>query len=130
MTSRGRRLDEIGTAVARGAYTEQLRRVFEAYGRDQVLVLQYERCRADPVSEIERTIRFLGLEPPPEGPREPPEGTREPRSKPPLPEPLRLDLVARLHDDVQRLICLCPEIDLALWPNFSESVAGAGAEGA
>jgi hypothetical protein len=114
----GRKLDELAAAVARSAYTDQLRRVYGLYPRERVLVLQYERCSADPTAEMERTLRFLGLDSVP-GPAEDREGSRSPRSKPDLPPGLRDDLLARLEPDVERLVGLCPEIDLSLWPNFS-----------
>jgi Sulfotransferase domain len=115
--ARGRTLDELGTAVARGAYTDQLRRVFDLYPRDQVLVLQYERCTRDTRDQVERTHRFLGLEPHlDELPAR--ERVRSPAAKPELPAGIREDLVARLAPDVERLLGLCPEIDPDLWPNF------------
>jgi hypothetical protein len=116
--TRGRRLEELASAVARGAYSDQLRRVFDLYPREQVLVLQYERCLADATREMERTLRFLGLEPVPESPEEPREQGRPPRAKAPLPPQIHDDLVARLRHDVRRLATLCPEIDVSLWPNF------------
>ena len=47
----------------RGLYAQQLRRVFDAFPREQVLVLQYEACREDPARELARTFAFLGLRP-------------------------------------------------------------------
>lgn len=112
------RMIEITDALWRSYYHEQLRRVFELCPREQVLVLQFERCLADPSGQMDATCRFLGLEPFEELPeqlvRE-----RSPRDKPPLPERMRSELVARLSDDVAQLAGLCPEIDLSLWPNFA-----------
>jgi hypothetical protein len=112
------RLIEIADAMWRSFYYEQLRRVFELYPREQVLVLQFERCRADTAGQMETTCRFLGLEPFGELPsqlvRE-----RSPRDKPSLPDRMRDELVARLSDDVSKLAELCPDIDLSLWPNFN-----------
>ena len=48
--------------LARGAYHAQLRRWLDAYPKEQLLVLQYERCRAEPKTELARTYAFLGLE--------------------------------------------------------------------
>jgi hypothetical protein len=115
--SRGQKLDELATAVARSAYADQLSRVFDFYPRDQVLVLQYERCSASPSTEMERTLHFLGLDPVPL-PGERQERSRSPRPKPELPPGMREDLLARLAPDVERLLRLCPEIDVSLWPNF------------
>ena len=62
------RLPSIGDATWRGFYFQQLRHVFEFFPREQVLVLQFERCVADPVGEMERTWRFVGVEPLDEAP--------------------------------------------------------------
>jgi hypothetical protein len=116
------RMIEITDALWRSFYHEQLKRLFELYPRDQVLVLQFERCRTNPAGQMEATCRFLGLEPFDELPsqlvRE-----RSPRDKPPLADRLRDELVARLSDDVRQLIELCPEIDPSLWPNFKHIAA-------
>lgn len=118
--SRGRTLDELAAAVSRGAYTEQLRRVFDFFPRERVLVLQYERCTADPVGEMERTSRFLGLEPIAGAQQGPRERVRPPSGKPELAARMREDLVARLRHDVEQVASLCPEIDVSLWPNFRD----------
>jgi Sulfotransferase family len=114
----GRTLDEVASAVSRSAYAEQLRRVFDFFPRDRVLVLQYERCVADPLAEMERTCRFLGVEPLSELPAELLGPQRPPSRKPDLAEGMREDLVARLGPDVEQVVDLCPELDLTLWPNF------------
>ena len=119
--SRGRTLDELAAAVSRGAYTEQLRRVFDFFPRERVLILQYERCTADPVGEMERTCRFLGLEPIAGAQQGPRERVRPPSGKPELEARMREDLVARLRHDVEQAASLCPEIDLSLWPNFRDA---------
>lgn len=117
--TRGRTLDAVAGAVARSAYADQLARVFAVYPREQVLVLQYERCRADQVTEMQRTLSFLGLDPvaPAE---ELVEKSRPPREKPSLSDEMQEDLVARLLPDVERLAELCPEIDISLWPSFRD----------
>ncbi len=100
---RGRILDQIAVAVSRGAYAEQLSRLFDLFPREQVLVLQYERCVADPVAEMARTCRFLGLEPMSEPPQQLAKRSRPPNRKPELCSELHQDLVARLRFDVERL---------------------------
>ena len=112
------RLVEIADAMWRSFYFEQLSRLFELYSREQVLVLQFERCVVDPQGQMHSTCRFLGLEPFEELPRQLVR-ERDAREKPSLPERMREELVARLSDDVGRLAGLCPEIELSLWPNFS-----------
>src|SRR5947207_982402 len=58
------RLPSIGDATWRGFYFQQLRHVFALFPHEQVLVLQFERCVQDPVGEMARTWRFLGVDPP------------------------------------------------------------------
>ena len=48
----------------RSLYFAQLTRLLEHFDRAQLLVLQYERCAEDPVSELHRTYEFLDLDPP------------------------------------------------------------------
>jgi hypothetical protein len=117
------RISEIGDAVYRSLYSRQLEQLREIYDRERVLVLQYERCLADPLGEMRRTQAFLGLEPLPEAPKRLVKDSGAP-PKPKLPAQLREGLVARLHDDVARTIELCPELDIALWPNFSDLAGG------
>jgi hypothetical protein len=45
----------------RGHYAAQLKRLYEYFPPDQVLVLQHEKCRTDPLTEYARTLRFLGV---------------------------------------------------------------------
>ncbi len=112
-------LDRLGAmgAFQRGLYSQQLRRVFRALPHDQVLILQYERCRADPAAELARTFDFLGLRPfsPPasafERPVNPTTG-----HKLELSAALRATLAAAYAPDLAELAALAPEIDLALWP--------------
>ena len=47
----------------RGVYADQLLRLWRAFPREQVLVLQFERCVRDPLAELRRTFAFLGLDP-------------------------------------------------------------------
>jgi hypothetical protein len=119
----------LADALTRGLYHQQLRRVFEFFPRERVLVQQYERCVADPADELAATCRFLGLEPFDELPPRARERRRPPNPKPQLEEGMRADLIGRLEDDVARLIELCPEVDVALWPNFMHLAGAAGALG-
>lgn len=109
----------VSDSIFRGLYHRQVSRALDLLGRDRVLVLQYERCVADPLGELQRTQRFLGLEPLAEVPRrlvhdKPSQG------KPPLGDQLRGELRAYFADDVREFARLCPEIDPGLWPNFSD----------
>jgi Sulfotransferase family len=124
----GLRPASLREATWRGFYYEQLRRVLELYPREQVLVLQYERCAAEPIAEMERTCRFLGLR----SRRRPSERllSREGPAKQggrPLEEATRCELTALYREEVRRLVELVPEIDLTLWPNFRELAADSSA---
>jgi Sulfotransferase family len=44
-------------------YSEQLRRLHEAFGLEQVLVLIYDDFRADNLGTVDRVLRFLGADP-------------------------------------------------------------------
>src|SRR4051812_19959035 len=48
-------------AIERGRYSSHLERLVRSFPREQVLVLQYERCVRDPEAELARTYAFLGL---------------------------------------------------------------------
>lgn len=111
------RLVQLSDAVWRGFYFEQLRRLFDLFPRERVLVLQFERCRDEPAAQMTRTCEFLGIEPFAELPAKM-TAERDPKAKPPLPEAMRDELVALLADDVRRTAELCPEIDPERWPNF------------
>lgn len=49
--------------VARGRYAEQLSRLFEAVGRDRVLVLESGELHREPQQACERVATFLGIPP-------------------------------------------------------------------
>jgi hypothetical protein len=112
----------LGTVVAesvhRGFYAAALSRWSDALDAGRVLVLQYERCVADPGGELARTYRFLGLD----GGFRPPAIHRA--SSPTLQKKVELGgeararLVELYRADVAALSGLVPDLDLALWPNF------------
>ena len=133
-------------AAGRGHYATQLRQLFAFNDPDRVLVLQYERCQADPFGQYARTCRFLGVD---DGfvPRrlrrqvardfQPPAWARALRRAGVLPVLMKLagrtpqgepadlwpDIEASLHSDldpeVAELAEMVPDLDLALWPNFA-----------
>jgi hypothetical protein len=109
------RLPSLGDATWRGFYHEQLRHVFELFPREQVLVLQFERCVRDPVGEMERTWRFLGVEPPAEPPERLLRHRQAGRGTPELSPHLSEQLALRYREDARRLAELCPEVDISLW---------------
>lgn len=117
---RGRRSDPMapGLHVARSLYAGQLERLLRYFPREQILVLQFERCLADPAAELARTFRFLGLEP---VDHRPPRlmdrrNTAESGPKPQLSPEAARELTATLCADLPRLVELVPDLDIERWP--------------
>jgi Sulfotransferase domain len=112
-------------AVERGRYATQLRRLHACHEREKVLILQYERCRADPHGEYRRTLEFLGVDPD-HRPAAFDElrGTTQAATAHPLWDHLEAGLRATYEPEVAALAEIAPEIDVSLWPNFAHAVAG------
>ncbi len=111
----------VEAAFAKGLYAQQLAWLRASIPADRLLVLQYERCVADPAGELARTYAFLGL--PPHQLRT--EQLSAPRNVTRVEkmglEPQRRALLVRLYrPDVAELKSLMPDLDLALWPDFAE----------
>jgi len=103
-------------AFSRGIYADQLLRLFAVFPREQVLVLQYEQCVADPSAQLERTYVHIGL--PPEIPAGLDLGGRVNESRGPkvsLSTWQEDQLRRRYAPENERLAALLPELDLALW---------------
>jgi hypothetical protein len=66
---------------AMGRYAEQLTHLFELFPREQVLVILYDDFRTDPLGVLERTYRFLSVEPIPPTVTPEPHRSGEPRLK-------------------------------------------------
>jgi Sulfotransferase domain len=98
--------------LERGMYFEPIARMLEAFGRENLLVLQYERCLTAYGAELRRTHEFLGLDPD-RGPAPP---RRKPRERS-LPAGERDRLAELYAPDVRRLAELVPQLDVSLWPN-------------
>jgi hypothetical protein len=102
----------------RGRYAAQLQRLVEHFPREQILVLQFERCLESPLTELQHTYRFLGVDP---------EHTPERLTKRVYGAKLAQvelpgDLLTQLHRDyeteVRELADQWEEIDLSAWPHF------------
>ena len=100
----------------RGLYADQLLRLWAAFPPEQVLVLQYEQCVADPRGQLLRTYAFIGLD------ASLPEdvdlsqrvgATGGPRVS--LSTWQEAMLVRRYGPENERLATLVPDLDLALW---------------
>lgn len=106
-------------AHARGYYYGQLNQLLTFYPRSQVLVLQYEACRRDPIGQLRRTYSFLELDDPEFTPATMHTRVNETAiPKLALPSQIRSTLTRLYEPDVVNLTVLVPDIDLRLWPNF------------
>jgi Sulfotransferase domain len=115
-------------AIERGRYARQLDRLRLFFEDDRILVLQYEKCRAEPSGEYARTLRFLGVADDfaPTAFEEQ-KGTTMAARKQELWPDIETALRLTLEPEVERLRTMVPGIDLGLWPNFSHLATGAGA---
>jgi sulfotransferase family protein len=104
-------------ALARGMYLTQLERVLRHFPREQILMLQFERCIADPEPELRRTYEFIGLERTDFVPAA--VGERVNPGAPPfeLQPDVVDDMTITLANEVRGLVELFPEIDPGLWPS-------------
>jgi hypothetical protein len=114
--------DVVNNAIGRGRYGSQMRLLLKHFPREQVAVLQLEKCRRDSAAMLTKTFSFLGLDPAVQPAQEKVAVPRNVRNGPPV--PVDPDLVARLprlyEDDVRLLRDLVgDDIDLQLWPNFA-----------
>jgi hypothetical protein len=109
-----------GTAFRIGCYGSQLEQLFSYFSPERVLVLQFERCTLDAKHQLARTYGFLGLD---DGfvPADIAERRNESRAKKPtLPGHTTSALVTAYEPEVRRLLALTPDVDVSLWPNFSQ----------
>ena len=116
----------VADAMERGRYASQLRRLRAEHPEGELLVLQYEKCVADPVAQYRRTLEFLGADldqPLPDFRQR--RGRSQERRKSPLWPDLVEALEATLESEVAELVAMEPEIDVSLWPNFRH-LAGLG----
>ncbi|MGD0312754.1 MAG: sulfotransferase [Acidimicrobiales bacterium] len=111
-------------AVDRGYYGYQLKRLLEFFPPEQVLTLQLEQCRADPMGEAARTYRFLGLDDSHRPlSRQPPSTATAGWAGHEDPDTDRR-LTELYVEDVVELLSLVPELDVTLWPHFAHLADG------
>jgi hypothetical protein len=108
-------------AIQRGRYPEQLSSLEKAFPRNQILVLQYERCVQSPESELRRTYEFIGVDQ-----SFVPSDLREPQKKgrgevPQLPQDLARVARELYESDLPRLRADWPEVDVDLWSSVSRA---------
>jgi hypothetical protein len=114
----------LAEAFRGGLYARQLARLLRLFPSERLLVLQYERLKADPHGELARTYAFLGL-----GAFTPQDVARPVHAtameKPVLPPGLRGRLVERYRADAEELAGLVPgAVDLSLWHSLAERPRG------
>jgi hypothetical protein len=112
-------LSDLRVAYQRGCYLPALEMILQSFPRESLLVLQYERCRIDPMGQLRRTFAHLGLEDHPV----PASKIKRPVNRTDIPkveiEPAALDAVRQAYrPQVHDLTTSFPELDLELWPNF------------
>ncbi len=116
--TRRARASAASTAFRLGCYATHFDQLFASFTREQVLVLQYERCVRSPQEELARTYRFLGLDE-----EFVPAGLAAVRNanrgrKQVLPPDVERALVSAYTHEVVRLRDELPQLDLSLWSNF------------
>jgi Sulfotransferase domain len=114
-------------ACMRGFYHAQLTRLLAYFDRSQILILQYERCVEEPLSELRRTFEFLGLKDTEFAPDVRARLNASRSQKQALDPDTLKSYVEIYRDDVTALIDSFPEIDVRLWPNFAHLAADTGA---
>lgn len=113
--------DVTSDAIERGRYATQLTYLREQLPDAELLVIQYEKCVADPVEQYRRTLGFLGVDPdaadlPDFSARR---GKSQASNKKELWPDLRASMVETLEDEVAQLAAMEDEIDVSLWKNFT-----------
>jgi hypothetical protein len=117
----GDRVRVVTDAIERGMYATQVEWLLQSFPAERTLVLQYEACAADAAAMLAKTFDFLGL-PPHELPAE---ELARPRNQAKLekvtvPESQVEALKGYYRPEVTRLRGLMPDLDLSLWPHFSQ----------
>ena len=110
----GRRAEQM--ALESGLYGQQLKQILESFPREQLLILQYERCCLEPREQLARTYRFLQLPDPgfvPENLTAPVHATSI--EKVTISDETRSNLVHAYRPDSTLLSSLFPDLDLGLW---------------
>ena len=118
--------DVTADAIERGRYATQLRYLRDQHPDAEVLILQYERCVAEPVEQYRRTLHFLGVDPdsadlPDFTARR---GKSQASNKKELWPDLRDAMVDVLESEVAELAAMEDEIDPSLWRNFAHLAEG------
>jgi Sulfotransferase domain len=109
----------IADAFERGMYHRSLTRWQQHFAKDQILVLQFERCVTDIDGQLARTFEFLGLSKYAVVPSEGAARAQQAPARRKYDEDVRARLVDLYAADVAALAAQLPDIDLTLWPSFA-----------
>jgi hypothetical protein len=109
---------QVNLQLYRSMYWSQLENLLNYFSRRQVLLLQYEKCVADPEGELRRTFTFLGVDP---GRLRLTSALLRPINalgvtRVSFDEMTRGVICAALRADLRMLGKNFPEIDQSLWP--------------
>ncbi len=105
-------------ALANGMYSNVLQPWEDVYRPEELLVLQYEACVREPLENLAKTFRFLGVD---DSFHPPDLRTRVNASKSKLNlDPYIVQQLVQLYaPDVANLVARYPTIDLSLWEHFA-----------
>lgn len=106
------------SAILSGFYAKDFKRLLHYFDREQILVLQYEKCKKDPECEIAQTYRFLGVDDQFQPKDLKNVVNRKEYIFPNLTSDERHRLAEYYREDVSDTIRLFPNIDLSLWKDF------------
>jgi hypothetical protein len=110
--------------VERACHASQLARLQRFFPAEQILVLQYERCLADPAGEYRRTLEFLGVRDLDAAPRRLQVPVRTSRLSGPLARVARLGLPGRATRRAAERIAGRPlgRVEAPLWPDLDAAL--------
>jgi hypothetical protein len=118
----GTREHRIAEAMERGRYAQQVDWFLRHVSRERMLLLQYERCAADPQAEAARTYAFLGLDAHTVSRAEIDRSRKRSLERPPVPDEIARLLADWYLPDVRRLLELMPDLDVSLWPEVASAL--------
>ena len=108
----------LSDAINRGMYADQVKRIYESFSRDSVLILQYEQAIREPERLLEITYRHLGCKDDAFSPSNMFKRINAtPGEKPALPAEVEHAAKRTYRGDAERLVELLPDFDLSLWPS-------------
>ena len=115
----GMREHRIVEAMERSRYATQLEWWLQHFPREQILLLQYERCVADPQEQLSRTYEFLGLPDQRASVAEVSRARKKAGQHLPVPDEMRRVLAEYYAVDVARLAEMMPDLDVGLWKSLT-----------